>query len=306
MKKHLSNNRTAYFWALGLGLFLGYILSHIEAPRNAEAATMTRGYTFATNELVTAAKLHSLVDSGTLSAIVSADITDGTIVNADLSNNSVTTANILDGTILAADIATRTLSTTLYGTNSVDAIALSTNLDIRSGTWVFTNINTTINFSGPSTTLTYSSNQINWAAVSGVTNSAGAADTGKVVKLNDSGFLDTSITPFSKSFTSTNIAITAAGTTTQAHGLGVIPTLTQCRIINTSTDAGYSASDEVIIPSNGIDLNNNIGVTVTVDATNLSIRFGSAAGSIGVLNKGTGAVASIDDTKWVFKISAWK
>jgi hypothetical protein len=284
-------------------IFIGLVVS---PPNGLNSATVTTGVTFTTNQLVQYYDLNNAINNASVSDINSGDITDGTIATVDLGANSVTTAKVLDGNLLGTDLKDRTLTVNLYGTNSVDGIALHTNQDIRSGTWVLTNINTTVNFSGPSTTLTFSSNQINWAAVSGTTNSAGAADSGKVVKLNPSGVLDTSITPFSKVFTSTNIVITAGGSVVNAHGLGGMPTMVQGRIVNTSTDAGYSAADEVIIPINAIDLNNNIGVSVTADASNLTMRFGSAAGSIGVLNKGTGAVASIDDTKWVFVVRAWK
>jgi hypothetical protein len=287
--------KTNYIIAILICMGLFALSALMQDPR-VGAATVTTGVTFTTNQLVQYYDLNNAVNNATVSDIVSGDITDGTIANVDLGANAVTTQKVLDGNLLGTDLKDRTLTVNLYGTNSVDETALTTNLNFRAGAFVFTNL----------TSLTFSSNQINWAAVSGVTNSAGSADSGKVVKLNPSGVLDASITPFSKSFTSTNIVITAAGAPVNAHSLGGMPSLIQCRIVNTSTDAGYTAGDEVIIPSNGIDLNNNIGVSVTADATNLSIKFGSAAGSIGVLNKGTGAVASIDDTKWVFVIRAWR
>lgn len=70
-----------------------------------EAATVTKGKTFTSTEQVTNTKLHSLVDDATVTAIVSADITDGTIATADVADNAVTTAKISDNTITAADLA---------------------------------------------------------------------------------------------------------------------------------------------------------------------------------------------------------
>jgi hypothetical protein len=49
-------------------------------------ATLTKGYTFGATEQVTAAKLHSLVDSATLASLVAADISDGVITNAKMSD----------------------------------------------------------------------------------------------------------------------------------------------------------------------------------------------------------------------------
>lgn len=48
------------------------------------AATITRGYTFGATEQVTAAKLHSLVDSATISGIIGSEITDNTIPDAKI------------------------------------------------------------------------------------------------------------------------------------------------------------------------------------------------------------------------------
>ena len=270
------------------------------------AATVTTGVTFTTNQLVQYYDLNNAVNNATISAIVSGDITDGTIAAVDLGANSVTTAKVLDGTIIGADIASRTLSTSLYATNSVDDIALSTNQVIRSGFWFFTNVNQSITFNGPSTTLTFSSNQINWAAVSGVTNSAGVADAGKVVKLNDSGVLSTTITPFSGAFTSTNLVITAAAQVVNAHGLGAMPSLVQGRLKCTSADLSYSSGDEVIIHLGNYDSAGGFGVSVVPDATNITLRYSSTANVFQLVEKSTGNVGTIDATKWVFIVRAFK
>lgn len=299
MKKYLS-----IFGAFLVLIFIGIVTS---PPSHLNSATVTTGVTFTTNQLVQYYDLNNAINNASVSDIGSGDITDGTIANVDLGANAVTTQKVLDGNLLGTDLKDRTLTTALYGTNSVDAIGLHTNQDIRSGFWTFTNVNQSVNFNGPSTTLTFSSNQINWAAVSGVTNSAGSADSGKVVKLNPSGVLDTTITPFSKAFTSTNIVITAAATTTQTHGLGGIPTLVQARLICTSADDSYSVNDEVPISLNGTDGALNTGAAVVADATTLTIRFGQNPGaSFAILDKTGGTASQIDNTKWVFVIRAWR
>jgi hypothetical protein len=284
-------------------IFIGLVVS---PPNGLNSATVTTGVTFTTNQLVQYYDLNNAINNASVSDINSGDITDGTIATVDLGANSVTTAKVLDGNLLGTDLKDRTLTVNLYGTNSVDGIALHTNQDIRSGTWVLTNINTTVNFSGPSTTLTFSSNQINWAAVSGTTNSAGAADSGKVVKLNPSGVLDTSITPFSKSFTSTNIVITAAASVVNAHNLGAIPSLVQARLKCTSADLNYSVGDEVIIHAGAYDSAGGYGIMLLPDATNINIRYSDSVGVFILPNKTTGGTTAIDPTKWQLIVSAWR
>lgn len=133
----------------------------------ANAATLTPGYTFATNETVTAAKLGSLVSAATISGISGSDFADGAVTGAKLGPDSVTTDKILDGTITFSDILSRTLTTTLYGTNSVDGTALATNLQFRAGTMlILTNAGTALNFTNA--TFGFSASQIPASALSGV------------------------------------------------------------------------------------------------------------------------------------------
>jgi len=64
-------------------------------------ATVSKGYTFGSTEQVTNAKLHSLVDSATVTGIVNADIALGAaIIDAKL--NAITTANKVSGQSLYA------------------------------------------------------------------------------------------------------------------------------------------------------------------------------------------------------------
>lgn len=50
------------------------------------AGTLTRGYTFGASEEVTAAKLHALIDDGTISGITADDIASGTITDDKISS----------------------------------------------------------------------------------------------------------------------------------------------------------------------------------------------------------------------------
>lgn len=129
-----------------------------------EPATITRGYTFSTNELVTSAKLHTLVDSATISGISASDISAGAVGNSQLAANSVTTGKILDGTILGADISARTLNNSLYATGSVDGVAMTNNMAWPASSFLyFTNASTFISFTNA--TLAFGPNQIPYGAL---------------------------------------------------------------------------------------------------------------------------------------------
>lgn len=62
-------------------------------------ATVTKGRTFVSGEVVTPTKLNALVDSATVTNIVTADISDAQITTAKIADSSVTTAKIADGAI---------------------------------------------------------------------------------------------------------------------------------------------------------------------------------------------------------------
>lgn len=75
-------------------------------------ATLTKGKTFVNGELVTPQKLHELVDLGTVSGIVNADVSNtAAIALSKLATGALPTgitvasANIVDGTIVNADIS---------------------------------------------------------------------------------------------------------------------------------------------------------------------------------------------------------
>ena len=110
---------------------------------------------------------------------------------------------------------------------------------------------------------------------------------------------------FTKSFVSSEQTITAAGSLSLAHGLGVMPTLIQVRLICKTADNNYSVDDELILnPGYGGDANR--GVSVVPDATNLVIRFGSTATtSLAALDKTSGALAGLTNASWKLIMRAW-
>lgn len=145
-------------------------LAAVSVACHAPSATITKGYTFSTNEQVTAAKLHTLVDSATVSAITGSDITDGSIAAVDLGASSVITAKIQDGAVTAGKLGALAVETAKIATNAVGTAQLATNLDMSAKA------------------MTFGTNQIVSEWISGT--NAGPGTAGQVVKLGAGGTID--------------------------------------------------------------------------------------------------------------------
>lgn len=278
-------------YLLAIGICVVMILTLL--PYQPDAATITKGYTFTTNEQVTSTKLHLLVDGATLSSITSSDITDGTIALSDMGANSVDSSKIVDASVASADIATRGIATSNVATNAITQIELNTNIFFRTGFLSFSN-----------STLLHSANQISSTAINGATNSTGVGSAGLVVKLNDSGVLDSSFSPFSGVFTSTNLVMANAGLLTVTHGLGAAPSLVQGRIICVSGEANYSVNDEVLVSLAHSDAGSSEGFSTTVTSTTILVRVSS--GGFEILDKTTGSRTTATTANWKLIVRAWK
>lgn len=85
--------------------------------------------------------------------------------------------------------------------------------------------------------------------------------------------------PFQKEFVSTQQTISAAGTFTVAHGLGVKPKLVKGYLVCTVATGNWAVGDEVFA---NLDFEQNnasivvFGYTLKRDATNVIVRFGSS------------------------------
>ena len=106
-----------------------------------------------------------------------------------------------------------------------------------------------------------------------------------------------------RSFEGTGLALNAA-TTTQAHGLGVVPTEFCLVMKNTTAELGYSIGDEV--PHPGVTLD-QVGAgrhhQIVVDATNLVLLQGTTVTQV-VLNKTTpaaGVTATAGSWSWLMR-----
>ena len=106
-------------------------------------------------------------------------------------------------------------------------------------------------------------------------------------------------------FESAEQTITIGGSLAIAHGLGSIPKKYQAFLKCKTAESGYSVNDET--PAQSWDTNDNgpgYGLTVSPDATNLNVRFGSYR--IMVMNKSNGGIAVINPANWRLILRASK
>ena len=110
---------------------------------------------------------------------------------------------------------------------------------------------------------------------------------------------------FTKSFVSTEQAISAAGLLTIAHSLAEMPKIVQARIICKTGEHNYSIGDETIVYTHGDVTGNASGMALIPDATNLVVRFGSEANVFGVRDKTSGAAVNITLANWKLILRAY-
>ena len=111
--------------------------------------------------------------------------------------------------------------------------------------------------------------------------------------------------PFAKSYTSTEQTITSAGQLVLPHSLTTIPILIQSRLICKTAEGDYSIGDEVIINSSLNAELGNKGLSLIVDNTNLTIRYGSDANAFQIIHATTGVLFSITNASWKLVLRAW-
>jgi len=111
--------------------------------------------------------------------------------------------------------------------------------------------------------------------------------------------------PFGPAFTSTGNTITSAGQLVLAHGLSAAPRRIFLYILCGTAELGYSIGD--LLGPNNFEVNGsgNRGVSIVADATNITIRFGAATGSLSVLTKDTGLDNNITNTSWTLEVRAY-
>lgn len=119
-------------------------------------------------------------------------------------------------------------------------------------------------------------------------------------------YVDASIPEvFTSSWYSISVTTLVSGAAI-AHGLSAQPQLIvhELKCIDAGGDQGYSQNDIVSIDADSNQ--SNRGVSTTIDATNLTIRYG--AGSSGnvftIINKSTGNSGAATNSKWNYRVRA--
>lgn len=94
-----------------------------------------------------------------------------------------------------------------------------------------------------------------------------------------------------------NQAISANGSLTLAHNLGVSPKQVWCRLQNTTAELGFTQFDITDYPLQSCDGTTPFGSVVIPDTTNLNVRQSNSAAWF-IINKTTNANANITAASW--------
>lgn len=131
------------------------------------------------------------------------------------------------------------------------------------------------------------------------TNDAITIDTHAITFTENKGAL----TQITQAFTSSDQTITAAGQLVLAHGLGVEPVIVQAFLKNVTDEQGYTTGDMVPIHYSNRDATFT-GMSLIVDATNVTVRFSSSASSFDLVNATTGGLVAATNANWNLVIKA--
>ena len=128
------------------------------------------------------------------------------------------------------------------------------------------------------------------------------ADSGAAFGIKKLTYTNLLATLSSVTYTSPDQVITAGGALTLSHGLAVKPKHVHVILNCITAEDGFSIGDDFILAYG--NQGNNQGVSIVPDATNLNIRYGSAAATFSVINKTTGASISITNANWKVRFEA--
>lgn len=205
------------------------------------------------------------------------------VTNDVLANNAVLSNNISEGAITAGKIANGAITSSSIANASINGSKIALGSDAQGDIMYY--------------------DGTAWARLP-------AGTLGQLLTTNGASANPSwsTVTPqFTKSFTSTDQTITAAGLLTLAHGLGVSPKLMRFSLRCTVISAGYAVNDVIEVhPGITTTSTGNAGFAVYTDATNIYIRFGSlATNTIVYPNKTTGVSTLLTNTSWVMIARAW-
>lgn len=174
----------------------------------------------------------------------------------------------------------------------------------QAGTTGFTNAFKTrfLNLGAGAVTITPTTSTINGSPSITLT-------TGQSVEIysDETNYLSSGKSAFGATATSAPITITAAGSWSWTHGLGAAPKGVQLWLKNITTEFNYVAGDMVLAVNNdGGSQNRGAGAAIlNGNTTTVDGRFGSAASTFAVIDRTTGNVSLITDSKWQLVVTAW-
>lgn len=206
------------------------------------------------------------------------------VTNDVLADNAVASNNIANGSITSTKIASNAVTGTAIANNSIDGTKIALGSDAQGDIMYY--------------------DGTNWVRLP-------AGTAGQLLQTNGAAanpsWSNASTPQFTKSFTSTDQTITAAGLLTLAHSLSEAPKIMRFILKCTVINAGYAVNDIIEVhPGITTTSTGNAGFAVYSDATNIYIRFGSlATNTIVYPNKTTGVSALLTNSSWVMIVRAW-
>jgi len=139
-----------------------------------------------------------------------------------------------------------------------------------------------------------------------VATTTGSLTSGHLASFDGSGNIQDGGAPlFTKSFTSSDQAITTAGTATIAHGLAAVPTLIQTFLVCQSSENGFTTGDIAPVYTNSAGPNGAFsGIAFKIDATNITLVYAST-GPYVLANLSNGVAVTLTNANWKLRIKAW-
>ena len=114
--------------------------------------------------------------------------------------------------------------------------------------------------------------------------------------------------PFTKSYTSAQIAIVAAADGALTHGLGERPKLVACELVCISAEAGYASGDVIFIgtPLQGGAASPTFSIAIVGSSTTqIYYTMMNSANIIILPHKTTGASTTCTNANWELVVKAW-
>lgn len=108
-----------------------------------------------------------------------------------------------------------------------------------------------------------------------------------------------------KSFVSSQQSITAAGSLTIAHGLGVVPQFITAELVCLTNDQDFAAGEIIQFPI-GANFSTGQGMAVRKDSTvSIFVRFGSATNTFSYVENATGTTVNLTNANWALVLRAY-